>query len=130
VAKKKMDEPSSEAEGFLTSAARSVGHAAGEAAKALGLEAAETATAMKAPARKGAKPRSAKPKIAKRTSARAQRGARAAEAKNAASKLAKSAGSSDARYRRIMGKAPAIWSQEDVDYIERLASSKEQGAPA
>jgi hypothetical protein len=50
--------------------------------------------------------------------------------KKAASKLAKSAGSGDARYRRIMGKGTGIWSQEDVDYIEHLASPKEQGAPA
>jgi hypothetical protein len=111
-------------EGFLSAAARTVGHAAGEAVKALGLEDAEAAEPAKAPKKPGTKP-----KGGKRVSARSNRIARAAAAKKTGGALGKEA-AGDIRYRRIMGKTPAAWSQSDVDYVEQLTSDKKHGAPA
>lgn len=107
-----------EPEGFLNAAARTVGHAAGKTAKAFGLE--ETPEKKTGP----------KPRGGKRVSARFNRIARAAAAKKTAIASGKQFGAGDLRYRRIVGKTPAAWSQADVDYVEQLMSGKKQGAPA
>jgi hypothetical protein len=114
-----------EPEGILSSAARTVGHAAGKAAIALGLEDAETVKPVKAP-----KKATAKANRGKRVSARSNRVARAASAKKTAVALGKGFAAGDLRYRRIVGKTSAAWSQADVDYVERLTSDKKQRAPA
>lgn len=106
-------------EGFLTSTARTLGHAAGEAAKALGLEHPEGAAPSQGPAKE-----EPKPKRVAHGSARARRVANATAVKQAATALGKGAFSDDVRYRRTMGKPPAIWSDEDIDYIGGLVSAK------
>jgi hypothetical protein len=107
--------------GLLTAAARSVGHAAGEAVKALGFQAG--AATAPAPA---ASPKPAKGKVntARRPSPRSRRSAKAAEVKEAAAALDKEAGFDDVRYRRIMGKAAPVWSEKDIDYIEGLVKGR------
>lgn len=114
-----------EPDGILNAAARTVGHAAGKAAIALGLDETEAAKPVKTP-KKGA----AKPKSGKRASARSNRITRAAAAKKAVIALGKEFASGDQRYRRIVGKTSAAWSEADVDYVEQLMSNKKQGAPA
>jgi hypothetical protein len=119
VAAKKSIKPVPEAEGFLATAARTVGHAAGEAAKAIGVQAGEASS--EAPA-KGPKREKVKTK-----SARGKRAGRAAAAKKAVEALGK-VPIDDVRYRRIMGKTPAIWSQEDIEYIDGLVAAHGQAA--
>jgi hypothetical protein len=114
-----------EPDGILSVAARSVGHAAGKAAIALGLENAGAAKPIKQP-----KKHAAKAKRVKRVSARSNRIAKAAAAKKVAVALGKEFGSGDLRYRRIVGKTAAAWSQADVDYVEQITSDKKQRAPA
>ena len=114
-----------EPEGFLSEAARTVGHAAGKAAKAFGLEEAEASKPAKATKKSGPKP-----KGGKRVSLRSKRIAQAAEVKKAAVASKDSAVARDLRYRRIMGKTPSAWSQADIDYIEGLKSAKKREAPA
>ena len=106
-----------ENEGVLTAAARTVGHAAGEAVKALGLQAEERAAPAPAVKRKAPKVPSAR-----RPSARSRRIARAGELKNAAAALGKNAAFDDVRTGRIIGKAPAVWSEKDIEYIEWIGN--------
>jgi hypothetical protein len=108
VSDEKVEQEGREPEGLLASAARSLGHAAGVTARTLGLGEAIA-------------PNAARPK---KGSGRAQRIAEAAAAKEAAAKLGKNAFTDDVRYRRIVGKKPAIWSREDVDYVAGLVSAK------
>ncbi len=114
MAARKSAESDVKDEGVLITAARTVGHAAGEAARSLG---------MGGVASEHVKPRkSAKP--SKPVSGRAKRAEEAAALKEAAASLDKAAASADVRYRRIMGKRPSIWSQKDIDYIDQLVSAK------
>lgn len=101
-----------DAEGLLTSAAQAIGHAAGAAAKTLGLAGAVGPEVF--PNQGG--------------SLRARRISEAAAARNAAAALGKNPFPDDVRYRRIMGKKPAIWSREDVDYVAGLVSAKRGSA--
>jgi hypothetical protein len=114
-----------EPDDILSAAARTVGHAAGKAAMALGLEDAAAAKPIDALKKSGPKPRGGK-----RISARFNRIARAAAAKKTAFASGKQFAAGDLRYRRIVGKTPSAWSDADVDYVERLTSGKKQGAPA
>lgn len=95
-------------EGILVSAARTLGHAAGRAAAAMGAEPDGEPTANAG---------SGKP-----LSVRARRMQNATAAKESAAALGKSAFADDVRYRRIMGKPPKIWSEEDVVYVNGLVS--------
>jgi hypothetical protein len=113
--------------GILAVAARTVGHAAGEAVKVLGLQAGET---PRAPTAAVPKMRRGELKMHQTPSARGKRSAHAAQAKRSAESLRKTAGFDDVRYRRIMGKSPAIWSEPDIRYIDGLVASKGNPAPA
>lgn len=104
-----------EQEGLLVSAARKLGHAAGRAAAALGAE--EDAEA---------RPNAAS---GQRLSVRARRIQDATAAKKSAAALGKSAFPDDVRYRRIMGKQPAIWSAEDVEYVNGLLARAHANSP-
>jgi hypothetical protein len=107
-----------ESEGFLASAARTVGHAAGTAAIAIGLEHPEAA-----PAGPKAKPR--------RSSARVQRKSRAEQAKSAAKNVfAKGTKEPAAPYRKIMGKPVANWTEKDLLYINGLVEKHGANEPA
>jgi hypothetical protein len=108
VSDEKVEQKGREPEGLLASTARGLGHAAGVAARSLG---SGEANAPKLPGANGG-------------SGRARRIAEAATVKEAAARLGKNALIDDARYRRIVGKKPAIWSREDVDYVAGLVSSK------
>ncbi|MGA7234318.1 MAG: hypothetical protein WBY44_01475 [Bryobacteraceae bacterium] len=114
-----------EPDDMLSAAARTVGRAAGKAAMALGFEDAEASKPIDAPEKSGPNA-----KGGKRLSARFNRIARAAVAKKAAIASGKQFAAGDLRYKRIVGKTPAAWSDADVDYVERLTSAKKQGAPA
>lgn len=95
-------------EGFLVSAARKLGSAAGRAAKVAGVEGAKSEEGEGAAGEKG------------HPSLRAQRVQSAAAAKKSAAALSKSAFADDVRFRRIVGKPPEIWSDEDVEYVNGL----------
>ncbi len=99
-----------EHEGFLVSAARTLGHAAGRAAAVLGA------------AEPGAK---AHPQAVhgRGRSGRARRIQNAMAAKQAAAALGKSAFADDVHYRRIVGKPPTIWSEEDIEYVNGLVAA-------
>jgi hypothetical protein len=102
-------------ESLLTAAARTLGHAAGEAAKAIGLE--EADSSVHAPTRSKTK----KAKTPKRLSARARRQDQATELKaKAASVLPKGSADLGAPYRRVMGKPAANWTLKDIDYVSGL----------
>jgi len=116
-------------EGLLTVAARTVGHAAGKAAKAIGLEHAE---AKVHPARR---PKTAQAKAPKRASTRLRRKDEAAELKTQAAAALKGAAASSkgaaasaAPYRRIMGKPSANWTAKDIGYIRGLIAKHSVGA--
>ena len=105
-------------EGLLTKAARSVGHAAGQAVKAMGLD--HPGSEVEAPA----KPKTVQPK---RTSARIQRKNQAEKAKSAAKTLlSKSSVDLGAPYRRVMGKPTGNWTNKDIEYVNGLVAK--QGA--
>jgi hypothetical protein len=102
-------------EGLLTTAARTLGHAAGKAAKAIGLE--EANSSVHAPGR--SKTRATK--TPKRHSARARRQDQATELKaKAASVLAKGSAELGAPYRRVMGKPATNWTVKDIDFVNGL----------
>jgi len=105
-------------ESLLTLAAKTVGHAAGQAAKAIGLEHADskvhTAHGLKTMGRKAPK----------RMSARLRRKDEATELKaKAASDLPKGSAELGAPYRRVMGKPAANWTVKDIDYIRGLIAN-------
>jgi hypothetical protein len=107
-AKRKSNrENTREPEGFLASAARTVGHAAGAAAKAIGLDHAD----------------SGRTKTPKRLSARVRRTNHAEEVKAAAKSLfPKGSAALGAPYRRVMGKPTANWTEKDLEYINGLVA--------
>lgn len=105
-------------EGLLTVAARTVGHAAGKAAKAMGLDQASV------PGSKTNRNKTGKP-----LSARARRKDRAEDLKSkGASLLSKNSADLGAPYRRVMGKPAANWSDKDIDYVRRFLAK--HGAPS
>jgi hypothetical protein len=105
-----------EPEGFLASAARTVGRAAGTAAKAIGLDHPDSGIAA-APAKSKRSPT----KTPKRLSARVQRTNHAEEVKAAAKSLfPKGLAEFGAAYRRVMGKPTANWTEKDLAYIDGL----------
>jgi hypothetical protein len=107
-------------EGLLTTAARTLGHAAGKAAKAIGLE--EADSSVHAPSR--AKTKAAK--TPKRHSTRARRQDQAAELKaKAASVLPKGSADLGAPYRRVMGKPATNWTAKDIDYVSGLIKKQD-----
>jgi len=104
-----------ESEGFLASAARTVGHAAAAAAIAIGLDHPDSAPPVK--------PKSSRTKTPKRLSARLHRKNRADEAKSAAKRLfPKGLAELGAPYRRVMGKPAANWTEKDLEYIDGLVA--------
>ena len=111
-----------ESEGFLASAARYVGHAAGAAAKAIGVDHPDSGI--------GAAPAKSKPsrtKTPKRLSARAHRKNRAEEVKSAAKSLfPKGLAELGVPYRRVMGKPAANWSEKDLEYVNGLVAKHGQ----
>jgi hypothetical protein len=115
--RKTNSESAREHEGFLTAAARRVGHAAGKAAKAVGLDQPDSSeTASPKSKAGGAKP-------SKNPSARSRRKTQAEEVKSKAAKLL-SKGSADpgAPFRRVMGKPAANWSDKDIAYVNGLVA--------
>ena len=105
----------SEQEGLLASAARSVGHAVGKAAMAVGLEdvGAVTKTHSKIGRRKAAKP----------SSVRSRRKTQAEEVKAKATKLmSKGAADLGAPFRRAMGKPAGNWSDKDIEYVKGMVA--------
>jgi hypothetical protein len=117
--RKTNSERSPEQEGFLTAAARSVGYAAGKAAKAIGLDHPDSSAAV------ARKPEIERAKTLKRPSARARRKNQAEKAKSKAAKLL-SKGSADpgAPFRRVMGKPAANWSGKDIEYVNGLVAKQ------
>ncbi len=115
MAEKKVAKPDSGAEGLLAATARSVGRAAGELARSVGVKG--EAPAKPERPRKSAKPR----KAVRASSARAKQRLRAADVKTAAASAKPSP--DDVRYRRIMGKSPSIWSAKDIDYVDKLVGT-------
>lgn len=106
-------------EGLLTTAARTVGHAAGEAAKAIGIDHADSGVDAEA------EPKIGPAKTSKRLSARARRKNQAEEAKSAAEKfLSKGAADLGAPYRRVMGKPAANWTAKEIEYINGLVAKQ------
>jgi hypothetical protein len=112
-AKRKSNrEQTPESEGFLASAARTVGHAAGAAAKAIGLDHADSGAAAPAKSKRG------RAKTPKRLSARGTRTNQAEEVKSVAKTLfPKSLAQLGAPYRRVMGKPAANWTEKDLEYV-------------
>jgi hypothetical protein len=103
-------------EGILAKAARTVGHAAGQAAKAMGLDHADSS------AHDPAKPAAGRPK---RASARVQRKNQAEKAKAAAEALlSKSSKDLGAPYRRVMGKPTGNWTNKDIEYVNGLIAKQ------
>jgi len=104
-------------DGLLASAARTVGHAAGTAAKALGLD--HTDSGIVAPA----KSKRSRTKTPKTVSARAHRKNHAEAAKSTAKSLfPKESAQLGAPYRRVMGKPAANWTEKDLAYINGLVA--------
>jgi hypothetical protein len=118
-AKRKSNlENTPESNGLLASAARSVGHAAGTAAKALGLDHPDFGIAA-APARS----KRSRTKGPKTLSARVHRKNHAEEAKSTAKSLfRKDSAQLGAPYRRVMGKPAANWTEKDLEYINGLVA--------
>jgi len=107
-----------ESDGLLASAARTVGHAAGTAAKALGLDHPDFGKAA-APA----KSKRARTKTPKTLSSRAHRKANAEEVKSAAKSLfRKGSAQLGPPYSRVMGKPAANWTEKDLAYINGLVA--------
>jgi len=95
--RKSNHENTPESEGLLASLARTVGHAAGAAAKAVGLDHADAG----------------RTKTPKRLSARVRRTNHAEEVKSAAKSLfPKGSAALGAPYRRVMGKPTANWTEK------------------
>jgi hypothetical protein len=112
-------EETREQEGLLSTAARSVGHAAGKAALAMGLDHPD-ASAAAAP-----KPKTGRAKALKRPSARSRRTIQAEEVKSKAEKLlSKGDANPGAPFRRAMGKPAANWSDKDIQYVKGLVAKK------
>jgi hypothetical protein len=104
-----------ESDGFLASAARTVGHAAGTAAKAIGLD--SSIAAAPAESKRG------RTKTPKTLSARVHRKNHAEEVKSAAKSLfPKGSAQLGAPYRRVMGKPAANWTEKDLEYINGLVA--------
>jgi hypothetical protein len=108
----------SKPDGLLASAARTMGHAAGTAAKALGLDNPDSGI-VAAPA----KSKRSRTKAPKTRSARVYRKNQAEAAKSAAKSLfPKGSAQLGAPYRRIMGKPAANWTEKDLEYITVLVA--------
>ena len=111
-------EKTPESSGFLATAARTVGHAAGTAAKAIGLDHLDSS-----PAAAPAKSKRSRTKPLKTLSARARRKNHAEEVKSAAKSLfPKGSAGPGAPYRRVMGKPAANWTEKDLEYINGLVA--------
>jgi hypothetical protein len=111
-------ENTQESDGLLASAARTVGHAAGAAAKALGLDHSDLGTATPA-----AKSKRGRTKTLKTRSARAHRKSHAEQVKSAAKSLfLKGSKELGAPYRRVMGKPAANWTEKDLEYVNGLVA--------
>jgi hypothetical protein len=107
-----------EPDGFLASAARTVGHAAGTAAIAIGLDHLDSS-----PAAAPAKSKRSRTKPPKTLSARVRRKNHAEEVKSAAKGLfPRGSAELGAPYRRVMGKPTANWTEKDLAYIDGLVA--------
>jgi len=107
-----------ESDGFLAGVARTVGHAAGTAAKAIGLDHLDSS-----PAAAPAKSKRSRTKPLKTLSARVRRKNQAEEVKSAAKSLfPKGSPESGAPYRRVMGKPVANWTEKDIEYMNGLVA--------
>jgi len=112
-------ENAAEHDDFLSSTARTVGHAAGAAAKAIGLDHAAAGVGVPAKAKVG------RAKTSRRPSTRANRKGRAEEAKSAAGNVfSKDSAKLGAPYRKVMGKPAANWSDKDIQYVNGLVAKK------
>jgi hypothetical protein len=121
-ARKSNREHTPESDGFLAVAARTVGHAAGAAAKAMGLDHPYSGNGA-APA----KSILSRTKTPKRLSARGHRKNQAEEVKSAAKSLfPKGLAEFGAPYRKVMGKPAAIWSERDLEYVSGLVAKHGQ----
>jgi hypothetical protein len=121
-ARKSTREHTPESDGFLASAARTVGHAAGAAAKAIGLDHPDSGIGA-APA----KSERSGTKTPKRPSARGHRKNQAEEVKSAAKSLfPKGLAELGAPYRKVMGKPAANWSEKDVEYVREMVAKHGQ----
>lgn len=107
-------------EGFLVSTAKALGHAAGTTARTIGLADAEGSTPAEDSEHGESRP--------KKVSLRARRIADAEAVKAVAVALGKNPFPNDVHYRRIVGKKPALWSLEDIDYVKGLLAVKSRSA--
>jgi hypothetical protein len=110
-----------DSDSILASAARTVGHAAGAAAKAIGLDHLDSGAGA-APA-KSTRSRAKTAKTPKRLSARVHHKNHAEEVKSAAKSLfPKGLAELGAPYRRVMGKPAANWTEKDLAYVSGLVA--------
>jgi hypothetical protein len=105
-------------DGILATAARTLGHAAGAAAKAIGLDQPDSGAGG---AR--AKSKHSRTKTLKRVTPRVHRTNQADQAKAAAKNLfPKGLAELGAPYRRVMGKPTANWTEKDLEYVNGLVA--------